>query len=155
MGRLREAVIDGHGVRNGRIEALGAHMVDQGEGLLVRHVERSGKAADIVHRPAAQPDAGRGHPVQMEAAVMIGAEQDHEFRIECPHGFGLLRIGGLNGLMLRRFFGVTHQNRRMRQAEKIAAHADAPSGSTGANLSLTNIFATDRLANSHRPPTRR
>ena len=155
VGRLRETVIDGHGVRNGRIEALRARMADHGERLLVRHVERTGKAADIVHRLAAQPDAGRRHPVQMEAAVVIGAEQDHEFRVEGPHGFGLLRIGGLNGLMLRRFFGVTHQDRRMGQAEKIAAHAEAPSGSTGANLSLTNIFATDRLANNHRPPTRR
>ena len=155
MGWLREAVVHGHAVRYGGIEALDAQMVDQGKRIVVRHVEPARKAADVVDRLAAQADAGRRHPVEVESAVVVGAEQDDQFGIERAHRRGLLGIGRLDCLMLRRLPGVAHQDRRMGQAQKIAAHADAPSGRTGAKFSPTNIMLTDRLANSQRPPTRR
>ena len=155
MRRLGKAVIDGHGVGDAGVEPGRAQMVDQGQRFRMRHVELARKAADVVHRPAAQPDAGRRHPVEMEAAVVIGAEQDDELGIERPHPRGLFGVDRLDRLVLRRFLGVAHQDRRMGQAEKVAAHADIPSGRTGAKFSPTNTFATDRLANSHRPSSRR
>jgi hypothetical protein len=82
--------------------------------------------AEVAHRLRAHADAERRHQVVEEAGEMVGAEHDHQLRIELAHSRrqAFERIQDRLGDLVARL-QVVHE-RRVRRADQHGSHGVIP-----------------------------
>ena len=113
-------MVDGHRQGLGGVEPFRPEPLEQAEARLPIHVERSGEPAHVVDRPSGAPsDAVRRHRVQVEACVVVGAEDENDLRAELRNERPALFERCEELLFVVRLAGPHEQQRRMRRADEV------------------------------------
>jgi hypothetical protein len=71
MDGLGKGMIDGHPVRNGRVDFLLSKISGKGFRKIFRNIQRAGKTADITHRCGLKSNTERRHHLQKKSIEVV------------------------------------------------------------------------------------